>query len=194
MLTAVIASPTNAAQLLQFNCELIEQAEAIVVAYTARVPSSYPAVLGPQVRHVIEHYEAITSGPIGGRIDYDRRKRDRRLENDPVAAVARLRSIGHELESWNDCVLAQPLTLCARAGMAGELQVELPTSVGRELLFLASHTVHHFALLADHLRSVGISVHADFGKAPATIAYERSRPQPRDGTGLRLPPLLEDVS
>jgi hypothetical protein len=53
--------------------------------------------------------------------------------------------------------------------------VTVPTSLGRELLFLESHTVHHMALLADYVRGLGVVLDANFGKAPATIAFERAQ-------------------
>jgi hypothetical protein len=45
------------------------------------------------------------------------------------------------------------------------------TSLERELQFLLSHTVHHFALVALLLRAQGFEVSADFGVAPSTLAY-----------------------
>jgi hypothetical protein len=51
--------------------------------------------------------------------------------------------------------------------------VVVPTTLGRELLFLSSHTVHHFALVAQYCRAAGVEPEQDFGKAPATRAFER---------------------
>ena len=44
---------------------------------------------------------------------------------------------------------------------------------GRELLFLISHTVHHFALIAFMLRSFGIEPGDKFGVAPSTLRYRQ---------------------
>jgi hypothetical protein len=47
------------------------------------------------------------------------------------------------------------------------------TSVGRELQFLVSHTVHHYAVIAAMLRPQGVEPGADFGVAPSTLVYEQ---------------------
>jgi hypothetical protein len=60
-----------------------------------------------------------------------------------------------------------------QAGNAGELTVTVETTLGRELMFLSSHTVHHFALVAQYSKAAGVDLGHDFGKAPATVAFER---------------------
>ncbi len=49
------------------------------------------------------------------------------------------------------------------------------SSVGRELRFLASHTVHHYALIAALLRQRGVDPGESFGVAPATAAHWREQ-------------------
>jgi uncharacterized damage-inducible protein DinB len=44
----------------------------------------------------------------------------------------------------------------------------------RELQFLASHTVHHFALVALLLRLAGVSVPDGFGVATATARHREA--------------------
>jgi uncharacterized damage-inducible protein DinB len=47
------------------------------------------------------------------------------------------------------------------------------TTFGRELQYLLSHTVHHFALIGVMLRLLGVDPGSDFGVAPSTLRYER---------------------
>jgi hypothetical protein len=42
-------------------------------------------------------------------------------------------------------------------------------------VFVASHAVHHFALLHAYCLQQGIPIGENFGKAPATVANERRR-------------------
>jgi hypothetical protein len=56
---------------------------------------------------------------------------------------------------------------------SGEHSALEPITLVRELLFLSSHTVYHFALLAPHCRAAGIEPKPDFGKAPTTRAFGR---------------------
>jgi hypothetical protein len=43
----------------------------------------------------------------------------------------------------------------------------------RELQFLVSHTVHHYAVIALILRARGLEPGPDFGVAPSTLKYEQ---------------------
>jgi hypothetical protein len=45
------------------------------------------------------------------------------------------------------------------------------SSLARELRSVASHTVHHFALVALQLRLAGVAVDPRFGVAPSTWAH-----------------------
>ncbi len=47
------------------------------------------------------------------------------------------------------------------------------SSVERELQFLRSHTVHHFALIAVILRLSGLEPGEEFGVAPSTLRYRK---------------------
>jgi hypothetical protein len=66
-----------------------------------------------------------------------------------------------------------PIQTCLKTGEAGDMELTVPSTLGRELLFLSSHTVHHFALLGNYCKAAGVEMGADFGKAPATVAFER---------------------
>ena len=69
--------------------------------------------------------------------------------------------------------LQTPLVTKLLAGARGEIELTVETTLGRELLFLSSHTVHHFAPLGQYCRNAGVELGHDFGKAPATMAFEQ---------------------
>jgi hypothetical protein len=50
--------------------------------------------------------------------------------------------------------------------------VWMPSTLGRELEFLRSHTVHHYALIALIFRAHEASVPSSFGVAPSTLRYQ----------------------
>ena len=50
----------------------------------------------------------------------------------------------------------------------------LVTSLARELEFLVSHTVHHYALVAVLAHAHGVIMPADFGMAPSTLKYRQT--------------------
>jgi len=53
---------------------------------------------------------------------------------------------------------------------AGARQV-VSTSVERELVFLASHTIHHMAIIGMLAEQAGMEVSSDFGVHPSTLRY-----------------------
>ncbi len=48
---------------------------------------------------------------------------------------------------------------------------DLPPTGGRELAFTLSYTIHHNAIIAVAVKSLGLALPEHFGYAPATIAY-----------------------
>lgn len=49
-----------------------------------------------------------------------------------------------------------------------------PSSLGRELQFLSSHTLHHYALIKLLLDDTGLDLGPEFGVAPSTLAWQRA--------------------
>lgn len=185
--------------LLQFNLQLIDQALDLAAAWAAMGPHGEAAEVGAHLRHVIEHWDALLWPARPGLADYDARPRDAALQTQPALAAARLmllrRALCEALRSWDASRLAQPLRVQGLCGTAGQWSFATPSSLGRELAFVASHAVHHFALLRDLLLRHGIGLDASFGKAPATVARDRQlagtralppsfRALPATGTGV----------
>lgn len=160
--------------LLRFNREVLDQALALAAAHEAPGAPPYARPVGAHLRHVIEHYEALLIPRQGDEVDYDRRARDATLERCPRTARQRLRAMQQCLQHWHGEDLRRPVRVRGQAGLAGEFDFAVNSSVGRELVFLASHAVHHFALLKAHCQQHGMVISADFGQAPATVAHERA--------------------
>lgn len=157
--------------LLAFNHQLLLQALDLVNAHRSAGGPAYAGPVGAHLRHVIEHHEALLLSA-GGVVDYDARPRDRRLETDPAHAAVRL---GRLLQRLADLDPGSDLLLTVRGlcGLDGSARFAAVSSLGRELAFVASHAVHHFALLLPHARQQGLPLPAGFGLAPATAAHRR---------------------
>jgi hypothetical protein len=168
----------DAEPLLQFNRQLLDQALALVAAHEtpgAKQTPAYSSYAGAHMRHVIEHYEALLFAARDCVVDYDARARERELEQSPALARERLLRLAQRLSHWPAVSLAAPIAVITRCGASGEFEVASRSSVGRELVYLASHAVHHFALLQVYCLQQGISMGANFGKAPSTVAFESRR-------------------
>jgi hypothetical protein len=172
--TTMHAPHTSANQrLLAFNQQVLGQALALVQAHQTGQPR-YEGPAGSHLRHIIEHYEALVFPGTAQVVDYDKRPRDRELEVNPTLAKSRLNTLQDALRGWHQRTLDEPVRVLGQGGSTGEFDFAVSSSIGRELVFVASHAVHHFALLLTYCQQHRMPVPAHFGKAPATVAYEQA--------------------
>lgn len=141
-------------------------------------PAIFISSIGSHVRHVLDHYRIFLDGLEQGDINYDNRAREQLIEFNRSEALQCCNGLIHALESVTDCQRVVNVTLdlsCGDSTVATEPEVQVST-VGRELTFLHSHTVHHQAVIGFIMRLLKITpVPDDFGLAPATIRYKESR-------------------
>ena len=88
---------TKLSILIEFNCQILEQALKLVTEQQTAGAPPFHEKIGPHVRHIIEHYEALGRPARHGQADYDGRARDRALESDPRLAVTRIQAVMHWL-------------------------------------------------------------------------------------------------
>ncbi len=131
--------------------------------------------VGAQFRHVIEHYQCLIEGLPAGRVDYDDRRRDATIE----LSRARARQVTIELQAQLRVLGSFPpshrIAVQITSTDASDRPEWSESTLGRELQFLVSHTVHHFALIKLLLQPEGIAFPVDFGVAPSTVAHARAR-------------------
>lgn len=139
----------------------------------ARVDARHARTAGPHLRHVLDHYSSFLGGLPQFRIDYDARERDPRLETEIPFAIDRLREIVGGLLILDLDLLELPIEVRLESG-GGEPEGWSRSTVRRELQFLLSHTIHHFALIAMVLERHDIPVPEDFGVAPSTLKHWQS--------------------
>ena len=125
------------------------------------------------LRHCLEYVGCFLAGLPQRVVDYDARPRDPLLERAPRAALPRLaaqrRALAAALAEGADAPLrvrADEPGLAPNAGF-------LPSCVSRELRALASHTIHHLAIVALLLRLQDVAVDPQLGVAPSTRAHRR---------------------
>ena len=174
-------STARPADLLAYIDLLLVQMADLASRHDADADGPFGEIVGPHLRHIIEHYEALTGqieasrGPEAVVVDYDSRVRDQRVQTEPAFALVRislLRSALATLAAWPDASFSRPVVVQTVGGLQGELAFAAQSTWQRELGFLASHTVHHFAVLKTHASHQGRDLGAHFGKAPSTVAHE----------------------
>jgi hypothetical protein len=137
--------------------------------YVKTVAPYFNSGVGKHIRHHLDHYESFLAGLASGKIDYDGRQRDHRIEMDRRYAVEKLLAIVSGLEAraaqkWDHSILVRMNENDEKNSSPWSR-----STIERELQFLISHTVHHYALIAIILKIQGFDCDEDFGVAPARI-------------------------
>lgn len=155
--------------------DLLEQLGRVVSELT---PEQYAAApvgvmessVGTHVRHCLDHVGALLGAAEFGRLDYDRRKRGTPIETDRTLAVNTIRSASARLARLPAQTFAGPVRVSVMLA-PDEPSIEVQSSLGRELAFVVSHTVHHGAIIAATVKLLGGNVPERFGYAPSTLAH-----------------------
>lgn len=129
----------------------------------------YGSTIGGHVRHCLDHYDSFLNGLENGKVDYDQRMRLPALETETKSAAAKTSEIHAKLEATIHN--SPPVGLLVKMDCGVEDSEWQPSTLGRELQFLVSHTVHHFAMIGGICRELEIEPEADFGVAPSTIRH-----------------------
>ncbi|UYV20073.1 hypothetical protein K1Y77_05260 [Halomonas qaidamensis] len=131
--------------------------------------------VGKHVRHVLAHYQTLLAGLEGsvqtGSIDYEQRHRQAALEGEPHVALHTLGTLRAELHAVSSYPIETPIVLHYPVEPSGNSLLPLPSSLGRELAFLTSHTVHHMALIRLLCEAMNMSLPSDFGVHPSTLRF-----------------------
>jgi hypothetical protein len=142
-----------------------------------QAPPGLPAHrAGAHMRHSIEFYECFFEGLERGEIDYDTRKREPRLESDRAYCLERIDGLIRRLNGSPKLAWDRPLWVrWAQPAGEGSRDVLTASTASRELQFLSSHTVHHYALIAIALELQGFRAGEEFGVAPSTLRHRREK-------------------
>ncbi len=161
------------------NLRLLEQGRELIATLPdpAFAPSGAAGKpVGPHFRHVFEHYSCFLDGLADDRIDYDSRAREAGLENSRVIAGERIRELVAGLAALDGSDLDRAVQARLESGLGGDDEQWSQTTLRRELHFLLSHTVHHYALIGLLLTQHGIDSGSEFGVAPSTLKYWQNQP------------------
>jgi hypothetical protein len=176
--------------LVDYNTALLHQLSVLVAQHHNAQDGPYAEFLGPHVRHIIEHYEALIQPAKASRdtvpkvVNYDARERDLQVQTVARVALERIATLSAALQamaSWSPAAFAAPLELRCQGGEQGQLCFATQSSILRELAFVASHCVHHFAMVKLHALQHGKDLGPHFGKAPSTVAHETALHAARAG-------------
>ena len=161
-------------RLIRANLHHLKQASTLLdriddARFAEPAKCFYDSSIGGHLRHCIEHYQSFLDGLAGGKVDYDARERDVIMETQSEAALSRVGDVSARLEALLGTDLSAPLEVKMDCG-GDEIPWQASTA-GRELQFLVSHTVHHFAMVGGICQSMGVNMDECFGVAPSTLRH-----------------------
>ena len=136
----------------------------------------YDSSIGGHVRHNLDHFFCFQAGVKCGAIDYDARLREEFLETEPEYAAGKMLELVDFFRTLQGEDLNQPLKIKMDSGATHqETGHWSSSSLRRELQFLISHTIHHYAFIATLCSEDGLTLPKDFGVAPSTLRFRNSR-------------------
>ncbi len=147
-------------------CDSVQQLTNEEYSYPVSILSN--ATVGQHVRHVVELFICLFNGYENGTVNYDERKRDKRIETDKDLAIELLQMISNNLEKTNKDLQLE--------GSYDDrsCQYIINTNYYREIVYNLEHTVHHMALIRVGISEVSaIPIPDEFGVASSTIKYRK---------------------
>ena len=170
---SVIKSNIN---YLEEGIDLLEQLTD--TQFSGNKGKYFKSGVGKHIRHTIEHYTSFLDGH-QSKINYDNRERDPNLENDRAFAISTMRNIVGELDAFlrNPDLLEKEVEVQSNEPVDEEGLPYSKSTIRRELQYLISHTLHHYALVAVYLKTLGYEPKETFGVAPSTLKYEKRLPK-----------------
>jgi hypothetical protein len=152
-------------ELLHQMRKMIERLDELDYAMPA--PGRSTGGIGGHVRHCLDHISALLTGTCTGLCSYDRRQRGTAVETSRAAAIEAITDTMIRLLGLEATNLESEVFVETRLDPSGAT-VMTRSTVGREVVFLVSHTIHHNAIVAQMLRARGLDVSPRFGFAAAT--------------------------
>lgn len=137
--------------------------------YTQPSKTLFNATIGQHVRHIIELFLCLENGYNEGVVNYEKRKRDYRIETDKTVAAQLLKDIYCRLDKPN-----AELTLEAEDYEDSIAAVSIPSNYYREIAYNLEHTIHHMALIRVGINEVSsVRLPEEFGVAYSTIKFRQ---------------------
>jgi len=139
------------------------------VQYSMECSTLSNATIGKHLRHVIELFQSLEQGYSTGIVNYDKRKRDTRIETDKEFALTLLSEIRNGLNKVN-----KDLILESSYDEDSNEVVSIKTNYNREIAYNLEHTIHHMALIRVGINAVSdIQLPENYGVASSTVRHRQ---------------------
>lgn len=153
--------PTNQQTLSEFAAVLFHLENEV---YTTPCKLLTNATIGQHTRHIIELYQCLLNGYAVAEVSYDKRKRDKHIEQDVTFAIQQIQLIQQALPKPDK-------KLFIEYELNGNT-VRIESNYFREVMYNLEHTIHHQALIKVAINQLSDFVVSDsFGVAPSTLQF-----------------------
>lgn len=135
--------------------------------------------IGQHFRHIIDFYNCLLSGCNCHVVDYCNRERNPLIEQDSSTAITVIKDINNRVQHIDESRI-----ISVKSDFSSNIKderTEIPSSLGRELMYAFDHALHHLALI-----KIGLKVHFpeikvdnNLGVAPSTIKYKSRAKKPQ---------------
>ena len=163
--------------MIESVIEVLSQGETLLGEienedYTRKLPEAFNASVGGHYRHCLDHFRSLLDSVSSGDLNYDHRARGTLIESDRFAALNTTRELRADYQRLSVACLSRELDVTCKTSYATTGSQAALSTVGREIMYVVSHAVHHYALIGIMGGMMGLNMPAGFGVAPSTVKFQ----------------------
>ena len=171
------ANQLESEELIRSVIETLAQGESLLMQlsdedYTRKVAVAFNASVGGHYRHCLDHFRSLLDSAAQGDLNYDHRERGTLVEHDRFAALNATRELREAYERLEPELSLRTLRVTCKTSYATNGSQAAPSTVGREIMYVVAHAVHHYALIGIMAGMMGLKMPAGFGVAPSTVKFQ----------------------
>ena len=147
-------------------------------SYVRKLPMAFNASIGGHYRHCLDHFRSLLETAEERDLNYDHRERGTLVETDRFAALNATRALREGYEQMPAAWLERNLEVTCKTSYVASGSQTSGSTVGREVMYVVAHAVHHFALIGIMGGLMGLKMPAGFGLAPSTVKHQADLSKP----------------
>ncbi len=172
-----LSQSTNDQALIESVIEVLNQGETLLAEiennnYIRKLPGAFNASIGGHYRHCLDHFRSLLESATAGELNYDHRERGTLVESDRFAALNATRELRTAYQQLSVGRLSRELLVTCKTSYATSSSQTAPSSIGREIMYVVAHAVHHYALIGIMGGMLGFKLPRGFGVAPSTAKFQ----------------------
>jgi len=173
--------------LIESVIEVLNQGETLLAEienddYIRKLPGAFNASIGGHYRHCLDHFRSLLESATADDLNYDQRERGTLVESDRFAALNATRELRVGYQRLPLACLSRNLLVTCKTSYATHDSQTAASTVGREIMYVVAHAVHHYALIGIMGGMLGLNMPAGFGVAPSTVKFRSGLSKPLVGS------------